>query len=115
MNPTLRGRTRVVITGLGAITPAGQTVDEFWDNLVNGRSGIGWISLCDSSTFPCKVDGEVKDWDPTKWMERKQSRRMARFTQFMVASAAQALADSGMTLESENRDRIGVIIGNGGG
>ncbi len=115
MNSTLRGRTRVVITGLGAITPAGQTVDEFWDNLVNGRSGIGWISLCDSSTFPCKVDGEVKDWDPTKWMERKQSRRMARFTQFMVASAAQAITDSALDLENENRDRIGVIIGNGGG
>jgi 3-oxoacyl-[acyl-carrier-protein] synthase II len=115
MNPTLRGRTRVVITGLGAITPAGQTVDEYWDNLVNGRSGIGWITLCDSTDFPCKVDGEVKDWEPTKWIERKQSRRMARFSQFMVASAAQALGDAALDLQNEDRDRIGVIVGNGGG
>ena len=115
MNPTLRGRTRVVITGLGAITPAGQTVDEFFDNLVAGRSGVGRITLCSTDGFPCKMDGEVKDWEPTNWIERKASRRMARFAQFMVASASQALTDAGLDLEIENRDRIGVIVGNGGG
>lgn len=106
---------RVVVTGLGAITPAGQTVDEYWDNLVHGRTGIGFITLCSTDGFPCKVAGEVKNWDPTRWIERKASRRMARFTQFMVAAAGQALEDSGIRLEEVNRDRFGVLIGNGGG
>jgi 3-oxoacyl-[acyl-carrier-protein] synthase II len=100
---------------MGAITPAGQTVDEFWDNLVAGRSGIGMLTLADTSQFACKVAGEVRDWDPTRWIERKASRRMARFSQFMVAAAAQALEDAGMRLDEVNRDRFGVIIGNGGG
>lgn len=115
MNETLRSRTRVVITGLGAITPAGQSVDEFWDSLVNGRSGIGPMTLADTAPFACKVAGEVKDWEPTRFIERKASRRMARFSQFMVAAASQAIADSGMELEAEDRDRIAVLIGNGGG
>lgn len=106
---------RVVVTGMGAITPAGQTVQEFWDNLVAGRSGIGPLTLADTSQFACKVAGEVRDWDPTRWIERKASRRMARFTQFMVAAASQAVTDSGMNLEEVNRDRFGVLIGNGGG
>lgn len=100
---------------MGAITPAGQTVEEFWDNLVAGRSGIGMLTLADTSQFACKVAGEVKDWDPTRWIERKASRRMARFTQFMVAAASQALADSGINLEEADRDHFGVLIGNGGG
>ncbi len=115
MNGTLRSRRRVVITGLGAITPAGQTVAEFWDNLVNVRSGIGPTTLIDSEQFPCRVAGEVKDWDPGLYIERKAARRMARFAQFMVASAAQAIDDAGISSESEDLDRIGVLVGNGGG
>jgi 3-oxoacyl-[acyl-carrier-protein] synthase II len=115
MNDTLRSRTRVVVTGLGAITPAGQTVDEFWDNLVNGRSGIRYMTQANPEAFPCKVSGEVRDWEPTKFIERKASRRMARFSQFMVAAAGQALADSNLDLDSEDRDRVAVMIGNGGG
>ena len=115
MNDTLRARTRVVITGLGAITPAGQTVDEFWDSLVNGRSGIGPMTLANPELFPCKVAGEVRDWEPTKFIERKASRRMARFSQFMVAAAGQAFADSKLDLDNEDRDRLAVLIGNGGG
>ncbi len=115
MNETLRSRTRVVITGLGAVTPAGQTVEEFWDNLVNARSGIGPITMADPTDFPCKVAGEVKDWDPTRWIERKAARRMARFSQFMVSAAAQAFSDAGMNLDGEDLDRVGVLIGNGGG
>jgi 3-oxoacyl-[acyl-carrier-protein] synthase II len=115
MNDTLRARRRVVVTGLGAITPAGQSVDEFWDNLVNGRSGIGPITLIDSEPFPCRVAGEVKAWEPGKFIERKAARRMARFSQFMVAGAKQAIEDAGLDLEKENRDRFGVLIGNGGG
>lgn len=115
MNDTLRARTRVVVTGLGAVTPAGQTVDEFWDNLVNGRSGIDYMTLANPEASSCKVSGEVRDWEPQRFMERKAARRMARFAQFMVAAAGQALADSGLDLDAEDRDRIGVLIGNGGG
>ena len=106
MNETLRARTRVVVTGLGAITPAGQTVAEFWDNLVNGRSGIDYMHLIDPVDFACKVAGEVKAWEPKKFIEHKAARRMARFSQFMVAAAgaststkrtATALASSSAT------------------
>lgn len=115
MNSTLRARTRVVITGLGAVTPLGQTVQSFWDGLVAGRTGIAPMTLADPSQFPCKVAGEVKDWDPGKFIERKAARRMARFAQFMVASAGQALEDAGINLEREDRDRVAVLVGNGGG
>ena len=115
MNDTLRSRTRVVVTGLGAITPAGQTVDDFWDNLVNGRSGIDYMTLANPEHFACKVAGEVKDWQPTNFIERKASRRMARFAQFMVAAAGQAFSDAQLDLDKEDRDRLAVLIGNGGG
>jgi 3-oxoacyl-[acyl-carrier-protein] synthase II len=115
MNPTLRSRTRVVITGLGAITPAGQTANEFWDNLVAGRSGIAPMTLADASAFPCQVAGEVKDWEPKRFIEHKSARRMARFSQFMVAGAAQAIEDASLNLEAEDLTRVAVLIGNGGG
>ena len=115
MNETLRSRTRVVVTGLGAITPAGQSVAEFWDNLVAGRSGIDFMTLADTQAFDCKVAGEVKNWEPKKFIEHKAARRMARFSQFMVAAAGQAFADAAIDLEKEDLDRFGVLIGNGGG
>ncbi|MCA9843611.1 MAG: beta-ketoacyl-ACP synthase II [Dehalococcoidia bacterium] len=107
--------TRVVITGLGAITPAGIDVDTYWKNLTGGVSGIGPITRCDPSDFPCKVAGEVLDFEPGDYIERKAARRMARFTQFMVASAAQAVTDSGIDFDAIDRDRVGVLVGNGGG
>lgn len=115
MNETLQSRTRVVVTGLGAVTPAGQTVDEFWDSMVAGRSGVARMTLIDPAQFPCQVAGEVKDWEPRRFIEHKAARRMARFAQFMVAGAAQAIEDAGLDLDQENRDRIGVLVGNGGG
>jgi len=115
MNETLRARTRVVVTGLGAVTPAGHTVEEFWDSLVHGRSGIGYLTGANPEGFPCKVAGEVRDWDPGKYIERKAARRMARFSHFMVAAAGQAFADAGLDLDAEDRERIGVLVGNGGG
>ena len=115
MNETLRARTRVVVTGLGAITPAGQSVAEFWDNLVNGRSGVQFMTAANPEGFPCKVAGEVRDWDPARFIERRVSRRMARFSQFMVAATGQAFADAALDLDAEDRDRLGVVIGNGGG
>ena len=115
MNETLRSRTRVLVTGLGAVTPLGHTVAEFWDGLIAGRSGVGPLTLADPAQFPCKVAAEVKNWDPFQFIERKAARRMARFAQFMVAAAGQAIADARLELDAENRDRIAVFIGNGGG
>ena len=115
MNETLRARTRVVVTGLGAVTPLGHSVGEFWDGLVAGRSGVGPLTLADPAQFPCKVAAEVKDWDPSKFIERKAARRMARFAQFMVAAAGQAINDAALDLQAEDLDRAAVFIGNGGG
>ena len=106
---------RVVITGMGALTPIGNSVDEFWQGCVEGRSGIDWIKLFDNSAYPVKVDGEVKNFDPQDFMERKEARRMARFSQFSVAAARMAVEDSGIKLEHEDTTRIGVLLGNGNG
>jgi 3-oxoacyl-[acyl-carrier-protein] synthase II len=106
---------RVVITGMGALTPLGNSVDAFWQGCVEGRSGIDWITLFDNSAYPVKVDGEVRDFDPTEYMDRKEARRMARFSQLSVAAAKMAIADSGLKLEEEDTTRIGVLLGNGNG
>ena len=79
--------TRVVITGMGAMTPLGESVDEYWDNLVNGRSGIGPMTLCDPSDFPSRMSGEVSGFDPGDYIDRREHRRMARFSQMAVAAA----------------------------
>lgn len=100
---------------MGAVTPAGQSVDTFWDNLVNGRSGIGPLTMADAAGHDLRVAGEVLDWDPQVFMERRAARRMSRFSQFMVAAASQAIDDAGIDLDTEDRDRAAVLIGNGGG
>ncbi len=107
--------TRVVITGMGAMTPLGESVDEYWDSLVNGRSGIGSMTLCDSSEFPSRISGEVTGFDPGAYIDRREHRRMARFSQMAVAAAAVAIEDSGLNLSKESVDRIGVVMGNGNG
>jgi len=109
------GRRRVVITGMGVISCLGQTVTDFWENLVAGRSGIGQITLCDTTGYPTTIAGEVKDWNPEAYIERREARRMARFSQFAVAAAKQAVAQAGLDLDREDRTRIGVILGNGNG
>jgi 3-oxoacyl-[acyl-carrier-protein] synthase II len=106
---------RVVITGMGALTPLGNSVDEFWQGCVEGRSGIDWITLFDNSAYPVKVDGEVRNFDPQDYMDRKEARRMARFSQLSVAAARVAIEDSGLRLEREDSTRIGVLLGNGNG
>ncbi|HEX5370667.1 MAG TPA: beta-ketoacyl-ACP synthase II [Dehalococcoidia bacterium] len=106
---------RVVITGMGALTPLGNSVDEFWQGCVEGRSGIDWIRLFDNSAYPVKVDGEVRNFDPQDFMDRKDARRMARFSQLSVAAARMALDDSGLKVEDEDAARIGVLLGNGNG
>ncbi|MCE2457035.1 MAG: beta-ketoacyl-ACP synthase II [Dehalococcoidia bacterium] len=107
--------TRVVITGMGAMTPLGESIDDYWDSLVNGRSGIGPMTLCDSSEFPSRISGEVTGFDPGNYIDRREHRRMARFSQMAVAAAGVAIEDAGLNLSKENEDRIGVVMGNGNG
>ena len=108
-------RPRVVITGLGAMSPLGESPETFWDGLVTGRSGIDKMVITDSTEFPCKFSGEVLGFDPTDYIDRKEARRMGRFSQFAVAAAQQALNHSGLDLDKEDRERIGVVLGNGSG
>jgi 3-oxoacyl-[acyl-carrier-protein] synthase II len=115
MTTNLNHGRRVVITGMGALTPIGNSVDEFWQGCLEGRSGVDWITLCDASSYTVKVDGEVKNFDPQDFMDRKEARRMARFSQFSVAAAAMAIQDSGLKLDQEDTTRIGVLLGNGNG
>ncbi|MBN4064372.1 beta-ketoacyl-ACP synthase II [Dehalococcoides mccartyi] len=112
---TSKNETRVVVTGLGAITCLGNSVDEFWNGVKTGQSGIREISLVSPDGFPCKVSGEIQDFDATDFMDRKAARRMARFSQFAVVAAGQAVKDSGLNFEDEDLDRIGVLIGSGSG
>ena len=112
---TSNNETRVVVTGMGAITCLGNTVEEFWTGLKNGQSGIQQISLVSPVGFPCKVSGEIRDFNANDYMDRKEARRMARFSQFAVAAAHQAVKDAGLDFENEDLDRIGVLIGSGSG
>ena len=100
---------------MGAVTCLGNSVEEFWTGLKNGQSGIQRISLVSPDGFPCKVSGEIRDFDTNDYMDRKEARRMARFSQFAVAAAHQAVKDSGLELDKEDLDRIGVLIGSGSG
>jgi len=108
-----RNGTRVLITGLGAITPIGNSVQEFWDNAVAGKSGLDILQAFDTSNYPVHVAGEVKDFDPEEYMDRRVARRMGRFSQFAMAGTAQALRQADLDLEDTDRDRVGVLLGNG--
>jgi 3-oxoacyl-[acyl-carrier-protein] synthase II len=106
-------RRRVVVTGLGTITPLGIGVEESWKAMVSGKSGIGPITLFDASTFPVRFAGEVKGFDPEAFMEKKEARRNERFIQFSIAAADMAIKDSGLDLSKEDLERIGVVVGAG--
>ena len=108
-----RNRPRVVITGMGTISPVGIGIDAFWDSCVAGRSGIERLQAFDPSDLTCQIAGEVRDFEPTDHMARKGARRMARFSQFAVAAASQAFEDADLDLGAEDRTRIGVVLGNG--
>ena len=108
-------RTRIVITGMGCMTPLGLTVDDYWQGLIEGRSGIIPITQFDTTPYPTKVSGEIKDFDPLNYTDRKEARRMARFSQIAVASARNAVENAGLDLEKEDVNRIGVLLGNGNG
>ena len=108
-----RNGTRVVVTGMGAITPIGNSVEEFWSSALEGKSGIGILTSFDHSEYPVHIAGEIKDFDPDQYMDRRDSRRMGRFSQFAIAATRQALTQAELDLESVDRDRVGVLIGNG--
>jgi len=108
----MNGR-RVVITGTGAITPLGNSVQEFWQGCLEGRSGVGPVTQFDTTGYPSRISGEVKDFRPEDYMERRDARRMSRFSQFAVAAARQAIEQAELDLEKEDRTRVGVILGNG--
>ena len=106
---------RVVVTGLGAITPIGNTVEDYLLSLKSGRNGVGSITLFDASAHACRFAAEVKDFDPTGKLEPKESKRWDRFSKFGVIAAKEALADSGLVIDDSNSSEIGVIIGSGVG
>ena len=104
---------RVVITGLGAITPCGNDVDTFWNNIKEGVSGIGFITKFDTSDFKVKIAAEVKGFDPLQYMDRKEAKRMDVFSQFAIAAASEAVEDAKLDIEAIDKNRFGVIIGSG--
>ena len=104
---------RVVITGMGAITPIGTGKEAFWNAMMEGKNGIGRITRFDPEGFHAQIAGEVKDFDPTDYIDKKESKRMDRYTQFAVATAGMAIKDAGLDLEKEDRERIGTYVGTG--
>lgn len=108
-------KKRVVITGIGAITPVGNTVDEYWDSIKEGKHGFGPITQFDASAYKCKLVGEVKNFVAKDYIDPKSARRMARFTQFAVKATQEAMADSGLDMTKEDAYRVGTCIGSGVG
>lgn len=104
---------RVVVTGLGAVTPIGGNVNEFWDSLVQGKSGVDKIAAFDPRQFDAQIAAEVKNYDPKLTIPLKESRRMERFCQFAVTAALEAFKDSGLDMQKENPREAGVLIGSG--
>jgi 3-oxoacyl-[acyl-carrier-protein] synthase II len=104
---------RVVVTGIGVVTPIGTGVETFWANCLAGKNGVRKITLDDVSPFTTQIAAEVPDFEPTDWLDKKEARRIDRVITFAVASARMAMADSGIVLTEELRDNFGVYIGSG--
>ncbi|MCP9847920.1 beta-ketoacyl-ACP synthase II [Synechococcus sp. Lug-A] len=111
----VEGLHRVVVTGLGAVTPIGNTVTDYWEGLASGRNGVAAITLFDASRHACRFAAEVKDFDPVGMIDRKEAKRWDRFCKFGVVAAKQAVLDAGLTIDGTNADRVGVSIGSGVG
>ncbi|MDD2251991.1 MAG: beta-ketoacyl-ACP synthase II [Dehalococcoidales bacterium] len=105
--------SRVVVTGYGAVSPLGVTADTTWQNLISSQNGIDTIKCFDASTFPVKVAGEVKNFDPVDYMDPKTARYTDRFAQFAIAASRQAIEHSGLVIDDSNRYDIGILIGTG--
>ena len=104
---------RVVVTGLGALTPIGNTVDDFWQGLISGVSGTDLITYFDTTKFKTKFACEIKGFEPTSFLEKKEARKLDRFAQIAIVASDQAVKDAGITKENVNTDRVGVIFGSG--
>ena len=111
----VQGLQRVVVTGLGAITPIGNDVSSYWEGLSTARNGVAGITLFDASRHACRFAAEVKDFDPSGWLELKESKRWDRFCQFGVIAAKQAVAHAGLIIDESNQHRVGTAIGSGVG
>jgi len=108
-------KNKIVVTGMGVVSPVGIGLKPFWENLLAGKSGISHVTHFDASVLPTKIAGEINDFDPSLYVEKKEVRRMDRVTHFAIASAKMAFEDSGLDLAVENPDRIGVYVGTGVG
>ena len=106
-------KRRVVVTGLGAVTPVGLDVETSWKNIINGVSGVKPLTRVNADDFPAKVAAEINDFNPEDYLERKDARKMDRFTQFAVAASLQAVKDANLTIDESNAERVGVWIGSG--
>jgi 3-oxoacyl-[acyl-carrier-protein] synthase II len=106
-------KRRVVVTGVGAVTPLGNDVDTTWKNIIEGKSGVGPLTRLNADEYPAKVSAELKDFNPEVFMEKTDARKMDRFTQYAVAAAKMAVKDANLTINDENADRVGVWIGSG--
>ena len=106
-------KRRVVVTGLGAVTPIGNTVDAFWHSIKSGTVGIGAITKFDTTNYKVKLAAEVKDFDAKERMDARAARRMETFSQFAVAASKEAFEDAGLDMEQEDPFRVGVTIGSG--
>lgn len=104
---------RIVVTGMGLVTPFGIGLDVFWNGIVEGRSGVRRITLCDPGDSPCKIAAEVPDFEPRNYLEAKEARRLSRASQFAIAAARMALDDAGLVVDAGNRHEIGALIANG--
>lgn len=106
-------KRRVVVTGLGALTPIGNEVSTFWNNLITGKSGVGYVTRFDATDYPTRIAAEVKDFDPLQYIDKKEVRRTDLFVQYAIAAAKMAIEDAEIQINEENADRIGVYIGSG--
>jgi 3-oxoacyl-[acyl-carrier-protein] synthase II len=106
---------RVVITGLGSITPLGNNIEDYWQSLIEGRNGVGKVTLFDVSQYACQIGAEVKGFDPCDYIDKKEAKRIDRFCQFAIAASLQAIADAQLVINDLNADRVGVLIGTGVG
>lgn len=109
------GKRRVVVTGLGMVSPLGLDVQSSWEAVIQGKSGVGYITQFDTTNYPVKIAAEVKGFDPTNYIEPKEVKKMDRFIHFAIAATEMAIADSQLKITPENSERIGVVIGSGMG
>ena len=104
---------RVVVTGIGAFTPVGKTAPEFWEGLISGKNGVRLITHFDTTEYPTKFAGQIEDYDPEVYFQRKEARRMDKVTQYGLIAADEAILDSGIDVDAVDGDRVAVIVGTG--